>query len=252
MARLIVLGSSGAISDADHDHTHFVLLGDRGSVVLVDCGSNPFPKLERVGISSEGLQDVILTHFHPDHVYGLPIFLMELWLMGRIQPLHLYGLHHCLHRVDGLMNAYQWDTWPNFFPVHFHRVSECASAPVLENEDFCIRAWPTQHFIPTFGLRIEIKTTGTVVGYSGDTEPSPDIVALARDADLLVHEAAGEGFGHSSAVQAGETATGAHAKKLVLIHYNARRDSPHMLIEEAQTTFAGPIEVAEDFSEYEI
>jgi ribonuclease Z len=252
MARLIVLGSSGAVSDADHDHTHFVLKGDLGSVVLVDCGSNPRSKLEQVGISSEDLQDVILTHFHPDHVYGLPILLMELWLLGRTQPLHLYGLHHCLHRVEGLMDAYLWDTWPNFFPVHFHRVSECAGVPVLENDDFRIRAWPTKHFIPTFGLRIEIKTTGTVVGYSCDTEPATEIVELARDVDLLVHEAAGEGFGHSSAAQAGETATQARAKRLALIHYNSWRDTSHSLVEEARTTFAGPVDLAKDFSEYEI
>jgi ribonuclease BN (tRNA processing enzyme) len=68
MARLIILGSASAVSDAEHDNTHFLLQGDHGSVILVDCGSNPIGKLSRHGIHFDQLSDLILTHFHPDHV----------------------------------------------------------------------------------------------------------------------------------------------------------------------------------------
>lgn len=251
MARLIILGSAAAVSNAEHDNTHFLLEGDRGDVVLVDCGSNPLPKLERCGIEPGQLQAMILTHFHPDHVSGVPILLMQLWVLGRQHPLHIYGLHHCLQRVQTLMlDGFQWDTWPNFFPVIFHTLPEQPDVSLLENDDFAIRCWPTKHFIPTIGLRIEVKTSRKIVAYSCDTEPIPHIVELARDADLLLHEATGASFGHSSAAQAGQVATQAGARRLVLVHYDGRQKDPLPLVSEARATFAGPVERAEDFQEF--
>jgi ribonuclease Z len=252
MARLIILGSAAAVTDATHDNTHFLLQGDHGSLVLVDCGGNPAAKLPRFNLDLESLGDLILTHFHPDHVYGLPNLLMQMWLLGRKNPLRIYGLHHCLYRVRRMMDDYQWRTWPNFFPVTFHTLPERDNAPVLNNGDFGIAAWPTKHFIPTIGLRIDVKTTQQTIAYSGDTEPIPGVVDLARAADLLLHEAAGEGFGHSSAAQAGEVASEAGVKRLVLIHYKVGIANPSPLVDQARTTFDGPVELADDNKVYTI
>ncbi|NDJ62563.1 MAG: ribonuclease Z [Chloroflexi bacterium] len=173
MARVIILGSAAAVSDADHDNTHFILVGERSGPILVDCGSNPLGKIHKLGIEDATMQDMILTHFHPDHVSGVPNMLMHMWLLGRQEPLRIYGLNHCINRTEDMMLGFSWDSWPNFFPVTFYRVLERDNAPVLENEDFRIRAWPTKHFIPTIGLRIENKLTGKVLAYSCDTEPIP-------------------------------------------------------------------------------
>lgn len=251
MARLIVLGSASAVSDDQHDNTHLLLEGEN-SVVLIDCGSNPVVKMKRFGIHYERLTDMILTHFHPDHVYGVPILLMHMWLLGRKRALRVYGINHCLERTEDMMHAFSWATWPNFFPVAFHRVLERPDSLVLDNDDFRITAFPVKHFIPTIGLRIIVKSSGKIVGYTCDTEPIPLLVEIGRNADLFIHEAAGTDEGHSSAAQAGEIATEAHAKKLVLIHYNVWDTDPHALVPEAESTFGGEVELAEDYSVYEI
>ena len=157
MARLVILGSSNAVNDATHDYTHFLLIGERDTPVLVDAGSNPLGKIKDLGIDDEAVQDVILTHFHPDHVSGVPNMMMHMWLLGRKAPMRFYGLHHCINRTEDIMAAHGWQEWPNFFPVAFHRVSERFCAPVMENNDFRITAWPVKHFVPTIGLRIENK-----------------------------------------------------------------------------------------------
>lgn len=250
MARIHILGSAAAISDPEHDYTHFLLVGDE-TTVLVDCGSNPLGKIHAIGINDDAIQDIILTHFHPDHVAGVPNMLMQMWLLGRREGLHFYALNHCANRVEDMMLAFSWDTWPDFFPVEFNRVAERPCAPVLENDDFCILSWPTKHFVPTIGLRIENKRTGKVLAYSCDTEPIPELIDLARNADLLIHESAGQGFGHSSAAQAGEIATRSGAKSLYLIHYQVWNTDPRPLVDEARQTYDGPIFLSIDEDVYE-
>ena len=250
MAQIAILGTAAAVSDAEHDYTHFLLIGDT-STVLVNCGSNPLGKIRNLGVQDDAVQDIILTHFHPDHVSGVPNMLMHMWLLGRRSPLRFYALHHCANRVEDMMLSFSWDTWPDFFPVTLNRVSERDCAPVLENDDFRIFAWPTKHFVPTVGLRIENKRTGRVLAYSSDTEPIPAIIDIARDADILIHEAAGSGVGHSSAAEAGEIATEAHAKALYLIHYEVWNTDPRPLVDEARQTYSGPIVLCEDGDIYE-
>ncbi|PJF43828.1 MAG: MBL fold metallo-hydrolase [Phototrophicales bacterium] len=253
MARLIVLGSAAAVSDTEHDNTHFVLQGER-SVVLVDCGSNPMVKLRRFGIDHNQVTDMILTHFHPDHVYGVPMLLMHLWLLGRRIPLRVHGLDHCLLRTEDLMSAFSWDDWPQFFPVAFHRVLAEDGYLVLDNEDFRIWSWPVKHYnIPTIGLRIESKKSGKLISYSCDTAPISAVQNLAQDADILIHESTGhDPKGHSSAYEAGQIAAKADCKRLILIHYEVWEHDPTPLIDEARVAYDGPIELATDFNVYDI
>lgn len=245
MARVLILGTAAAVRDATHDNTHFLLVGEHGSV-LVDCGSNPLGKIQDEGLDDRELQDVVLTHFHPDHVSGVPNMLMHMWQLGRQQPLRFYGLHHCMNRMEDMMVDFSWHEWPNFFPVTFNRVSERFNAPVMENEDFRIAAWPVQHFVPTVGLRIENKKTGRVLAYTCDTNPTPSLLELGKGADLLIHEAAGEGFGHSSARQAGQTATATNARSLYLIHYWVWNTDPSPLVGQAKETYDGPVHLCQD------
>lgn len=251
MAKLVVLGSAAAVNDAKHDYTHFLLIGERSAPVLIDAGSNPLGKIKELGINDEGLEDVILTHFHPDHVSGIPNMMMHMWQLGRRTPLRIYGLHHCINRTEDMMAGFGWREWPDFFPVSFQRVSERSRAPVMENDDFRITAWPVNHFVPTIGLRIENKLTGKILAYSCDTEPCNTLFELAKDADLLIHEAAGPPPGHSTARQAGETATRVNAKSLLLIHYQVWNHDSSLLLPEAQETYVGPVTVCKDYDVFD-
>ena len=246
MPKLIFLGTSNAIPAKGHENTHMALLGEK-RVVLVDCSSNPLLRLEQVGVDFNDLTDLILTHFHPDHVGGISQLLMDMWLMGRHRPLNIYGLHHTLDRVEGVMGFYGWSEWPNFFPVAFFRVPLEEMSLVLECEEFRIFSSPVQHFIPTMGLRMEFPGTGKVVAYSCDTEPCPQVLRLAEGANILIHEASGPLPGHSSAGQAGEAAARAEVESLYLIHYPTGRFASGDLVAEAREQFKGPIALAEDF-----
>lgn len=249
MSKIIILGSASAVPDAHHENSHMVLQGPN-NIILIDCTGRPLVNLKQAGIDFKEVGDMILTHFHPDHVGSVPQFMMSSWLSGRSGPMRVYGLHHCLKRVEDLMMAFHWDEWPGFFPVAFHHLPERENVHVLDCEDFIITASPVRHYVPTVGLRIVAKDSGFVFAYSSDTIPCPEVVRLAKDADLLIHEATGdEPLGHSSAAQAGEMAKEAGAKRLGLIHYNVWNTEPGHLVDEAKDTFDGPVFLCEDFQE---
>lgn len=249
MAKIVTLGTAAAIPDETHTSTHLALEGEWG-FFLIDCGGNPILRMRHAGFNLERLQGLIITHFHPDHVAGVPILLMDTWLLGRAAPLPVYGSQDVVERFDKMMDLFRRDEWPGFFDTPCYVVPDEVGALVLENDEFRITGAPVEHVVPTMGLRIENKRTGGVVAYSSDTTPCDAVVELARGADILIHEAAEPTPGHSSATQAGEIARRAGAKRLVLIHY---RPAPHKYarwIEEATTTFGGPVELAQDFGAY--
>jgi ribonuclease Z len=249
MSKLIILGSASAVPDATHENTHMLLRGENDTV-LIDCNGRPLVNLQKAGVSFKDVSDLILTHFHPDHVGAVPQFMMSSWLSGRSAPMRVYGLHHCLERVEDLMMAFHWDEWPGFFPVAFHHLPEREGILVMDGQDFTITASPVRHYVPTIGLRVVDKETKFVLALSSDTVPCPETVRLAQGADLLIHEATGdEPLGHSSAAQAGAIAQEAGAKRLGLVHYNVWNTSTDHLVDEAKATFNGPVFLCEDMME---
>jgi ribonuclease Z len=250
MPALIILGSSNAVPDESHENTHMAVVG-RERTLLIDCVSTPVVRLRQAGIALESIRDLILTHFHPDHVSGVPSLLMSLWLLGRKTPLDIYGLAPTLDRVEKLMAFYDWASWPNFFTVRFHRLPPQEATLVLETDEFRVLASPVRHLVPTIGLRIEFPPSGKVLAYSCDTQPCQEVVRLAAGADVLLHEAAGGGIGHSSAAQAGQVAREAGARALYLIHYPTGGFDPSPLIAEAQKAYEGPVSLATDFMRLE-
>ncbi len=249
MARVVALGTAAAVPNAQHATTYLAVEGRQG-FLLIDCGERPLIRIRHAGLELHRLQGLIITHFHPDHVLGIPILLMNTWLLGRTEPLPVYGLQDALERFEAMMGLFRWEEWPDFFPSPCHVTDEEIGALVLEDDEFRITSAPVKHLVPTIGLRIENKLSGGVLAYSGDTEPCDAVVELARGADILIHEAARSTLGHSSAAQAGEIAQRAGAARLVLIHYRPAAWKYDRWLEEAASTFDGPVELAQDFREY--
>jgi ribonuclease Z len=250
VAKVITLGTAAAVPSETNANTYLAFEGELG-FFLVDCGDNPILRIQHAGLALERFRGLILTHFHPDHVATVPILLMDTWLLKRTDPLPIYGLQDVVDRYNVLMDLFRRDEWPGFFDTPCHVIPEKVGAFVLEDDDFRITAAPVQHVVPNMGLRVENKRGDGVVAYSSDTSPCDAVVELARDADILIHEAAEPTPGHSGAAQAGEIARRAGARRLVLVHY---RPAPHKYdrwIEEAAAVFGGPVELGQDLKTYE-
>jgi ribonuclease Z len=245
MTRLVFLGTAHAVPDEMHENSHMLLVGDERSL-LIDCSTNPIVRLRMLGLDVDNPTDMLLTHFHPDHVAGVPSYLLSSWLMGRKRALNIYALAYTLERLQVLMDLYEWETWLNFYTVNFIEISPEELTPFLVADEFRVFSSPVKHVVPNIGLRVEFQVSGKVLAYSSDTQPCQEVVRLAQGADVLVHEATGEFEWHSSAVQAGNIARLAGVKQLYLIHYSPGGGNPVQLIDQARETFDGPVHLAED------
>ncbi|MGA9398120.1 MAG: MBL fold metallo-hydrolase [Anaerolineaceae bacterium] len=248
MAKITILGSSAAVPDAAHANSQ-LLVTLKDTCTLIDCGDSTYLRLVAAGIGIDQVTDLILTHFHPDHVGGLPALLITLWLLKRQTQLVIHGLEDTLDRAEAMMKLYKWETWKGFYPVNFHRLKAEELTSVIITDEWKVVASPVCHLIPTIGLRMEFAS-GSIATYSSDTEPCAAVMRLGKEADLLLHESVGETRGHSSGVQAADIARQAEAKRLVLIHYPAEKSTE--LLNEARTEFAGEVTLAEDGAVYEV
>lgn len=250
MLKLTILGSAAAVADSHHENTYMVLQSQKSSL-LIDCAGNPMGRLEQAKVNRETLDGLLITHHHPDHIYGVPVLLLGLWLTGRERPFVIYGSRRALQVIPKMMRLMEWQVWPDMYPITYHEIPWQEKARLIDHDDYTIYTSPVQHLMPTVGLRIESKKTGKVLAYSGDTRPCDSVVRLAQGADILIHESNGPFPGHSTPVEAGQIAQRAGVKRLVLIHYNVFTEDLDAWREVATTAFDGPVELAEDFKVFE-
>ena len=250
MPRVVTLGTSAALPHDTREFTYLLVEG-LSEAYLIDCAGSPLQRLLSARLPRHKLEGLLVTHHHPDHIYGVSVLLTGLWLDGRDRPFHIDGPTGSMAAIQAIGETHGWADWPEWLQIVYHPVEQRESAPVLETPEFLITGSPGMHLtVATMAIRVEAKATGGVFVYSSDTEPCSAIVHLARGADLLIHEATGEQPGHSSPAQAATVAQRAGVGKLVLVHYPRAEDSQGML-EEAATKFSGPVEVARDMASYD-
>ncbi len=236
----LLLGYAASVATPQVWPTHFALRTHAG-LMLIDLPGDPHLHLPRFGLDPARAEHLVLTHFHPDHVSGLPLFLQNLALRGRRRPLHVHGPAATLQRAQAWLRALDWEPWPWAYAIQWHAPA-VGRTPTLLLEWGSVRVFAAtmQHVVPTWGLRVE-GPSGRAVAYSADTEPNPALDALARDAAWLFHEATGPYPGHSTPAQAGQTARRAHAQRLYLVHLDPMTAAES--VAQARAAFAGPVEV---------
>ena len=254
MTQVIMLGTGAAYSDPSREQTYLVVKGRRNAV-LVDCGGSPTQRLARAGVALNSIDHIVLTHHHPDHLYGLPVFLLDLWLAKRKRVLHIYGLRETLRAAKRMMQAFEWERWfeYGFFPIEFHAIPNKPRTLVFHTDEFSVFASPTKHSLPAIAVCVVSQASGKAMVYSSDTVMCAAVAELASGADLLIHEAtmlSRASHGHSSAVQAGMVAHQAGVKKLVLTHLPPGADAKKYHA-AAKKNFKGQVIVSRDFARYE-
>ena len=137
--QLVFLGTAGATPTVDRGSPATLIIRG-GERILVDCGEGTQRQLMRsVGLARIGT--ILLTHLHGDHYLGLPGLLKTYSLLGREEPLTLYGpsgLYELLRDAERLVGRPR-------FPF---LVEEVGEGVILENEDYRLITAATEHGLP--------------------------------------------------------------------------------------------------------
>jgi ribonuclease Z len=255
MRRFGFLGTSGAVPSAERDTISLVFEDDAG-LVLVDCGGSPVQRLRRMGLDPLRLTHVVVTHLHPDHAYGLPALLQCLMLLSRSAALPIVCRPEHVEPLATLLGLFQLG--PRLgFSAPLTPIDLAAGARAFAIGALRVSTSPNEHgSMPNFAVRVDVDG-GPAVVYSSDTQPCDAVVALARGADTLIHEATfphrdrGRFGVHSTATEAGHVAARAGVRRLILAHVEA--DYHHQLdalADEARKQFGGVVEVARELALY--
>lgn len=246
-AELTVLGSGTAVPRADRASSCY-LLRHQGTCLLIDLGPGSLQRAAAAGADLEQLDGVLLTHVHPDHcadLVALQFALMNPGPRSGLPPLPVFCHPAAALLVSRLRNA-----WPGWLAVGPERLQLIPVQPgrVELPGGWLAEVLPLRHHESSLGWRLTLPQ-GPTVAFSGDTVESPELLALARDADLFVLEAAGpDGAplpGHLTPRRAGAVAAACGARELLLTHfYPATLAEP---IEVAvRETFEGRLTLAQD------
>lgn len=221
------LGTSSAVHSNTRSHPSIVLKAF-GETILFDCGEGTQRQLIYAKISPMKISKIFITHYHGDHILGIPGLLQSMSFRGRETKLTIYGPKG----LDNLRDAISSLGFPNFdFPLEWIEVD---SGTIIENEEYVIRAQRVKHntltlaysveelkkprFLrqkaidlgvpvgPDFGklhngIAVEVNgeiikpeqvlgppRKGRKITYSGDTKPCEEMIEFAKESDLLIHE----------------------------------------------------------------
>lgn len=277
--RLILLGTAGGPRPRKSRSAPAQVIIANDTPYVVDCGNGVARQLVLAGVPLAGIRHIFITHHHSDHNADYGNLLLLAWASGLRTPVDAWGPPP-LERMTRLffeMNAYDIGVRmadARLVPlgplIHVHEQSQ--SGVVLQDETMKVTAALVHHppVVPAFAYRFDTADRSIVI--SGDTTASDPLINLARNADILVHEAlypagldrlvAGMRNApdlkksilshHTSVEDVGRVAQAAGVKTLVLSHLVPAEDpsiSDQMWIDAASKHFRGSIIVGKDLTE---
>ncbi|MGM5487577.1 MAG: ribonuclease Z [Nanobdellota archaeon] len=223
-----ILGTTCMVPTKERNHSASLLRYNQYGL-LFDCGEGTQRQIKLADLRLTEITHLFISHWHGDHVLGIPGLLQSLGAAEYQHTLHIYGPKGTQEHMDNMLKAFVFD---NRIDVQVHEIHH--DGPILENRRFTVSAYHLEHGITTLGYRF-IETDqrrinlefiqkkgipqgpllgklqanqsiihneetitpdqatyvvpGKKVGIIADTLLCPNCNRIAEDADLLISEA---------------------------------------------------------------
>lgn len=279
-AKVILLGTGTPIPDPSSSGPSVAVVAN-GQAYLFDAGPGVVrraqaaaEKFRVAALDAVNLTRLFFTHLHSDHTLGYPDVMLTPWVVGRQQPLEVFGPIGTEAMTDNLKKAYAADFKvrteglehlnPKALAVNVHEIRE--AGPVYRDENVTVRSMDVPHGTWPQAFAYAIDAGGRSIVISGDTAPSEAILEACKGCDVLVHEVySAEWFDvlfgarrgqyhanfHTSTKQLAELASKCKPKLLVLYHqlYFGPRERVD-LEAEIRKGYSGKVVNGRDLSAY--
>ena len=186
--QLRFVGCGDALGSGGRFNTCFHVTGAHVNF-LIDCGASSLPALKRLDIARDGIDLILITHFHGDHFGGLPFLLLDAQFTRRSRPLVIAGPQGIEAKLAALREAlfeHSSKTAQRF------DLSVVALTPEQSRTFGDVKVTP---YLVVHGesggpfLAYRVETEGRIITYSADTEWTDMLIPAARGADLFIAEA---------------------------------------------------------------
>jgi ribonuclease BN (tRNA processing enzyme) len=275
-AKVVLLGTRGGprVNKGPANPANLVIAGGRRYVV--DCGYGVTRQLVNAGVEAHEVRTILITHNHSDHMLELGPLIYSAWAGGLREPIDVWGPPPLAKALPAFMDymAFDIDTRiedegrPDLRKlVRVHEFE--AQGTVFEAPGLKVSATRVRHPPITNAYAYRFDTPGRSIVLSGDTTYSPELIALAKGADVLVHEVMHLGglerllsrnpnastlrehllASHTTTEQLGRVAAEAQVKTLVMSHLVPGDDptiTEAMWLEDVRKNFAGEIVLGRD------
>lgn len=273
--KVVLLGTGTPNADPLR-HGSAVAIVVKDQAYLVDCGPGVVRRAAAAAVKGipalapPRLTRAFLTHHHSDHTVGYPDLIFTPWVLGRNEPLVVYGPPGTQAMTDHLLAAYAEDIRerreglePANDQGHRVLVHEFSAGSIYADDHVRVEAFRVHHGSwPAFGFKF--FTPDRTIVISGDTRPFPGLAAHYRDCDVLIHEVySARGFAtrppawqryhsnvHTSTHELAELANQARPDLLILTHHLFWGTTEEELVAEVREHYDGPVVCGRDLDVY--
>lgn len=253
MIEVCFLGTGGSVATRERDNTSF-LINRNGALILVDCPGGVIQKIKKLNFDPRQVSIILVTHIHPDHVYGLPSFV------------HSLMLDECRIQLIGSRQTTKFcRDYLDLFELRDKKIKtrvEFVSLKAGNNYQFkgSLKCSPLKvpHSPSSLAYHFYFEDEGKELIYSGDTPPSPLLFKQAEGIDCLIHDSSApsrffEEFPslrtmHTSSLELGELSERSRVKCLIPCHFFGEVEfSLSEIEEEIRKNYKGKLIIPKDF-----
>lgn len=197
--RVVVCGSASPLGNDPARAQACIAVLTPEHFFLFDVGARSPQRIGQARLPMNRLDGVFLTHYHSDHIAGLPDVNLTSWVQGRSGKLEVFGPVGVETIVDGMNLAYRLDRGyrtthhgSELLPPETGAMTavQIATDGIAWQDDLLtVTAFPVNHdpIKPAVGYRVDYRGRSVVI--SGDTVATDSLFEAAAGADLLLHDA---------------------------------------------------------------
>ena len=149
----IALVGTGGMMPLPNRFLSSALIRYNGELILIDCGECTQVSLNKLGWGFKQINTICFTHFHADHIAGLPGLLLTIGNSAKTEPMKLIGPKYLKHIVKSLCVI-----TPLPFELEFYELS--GNNTLFKDNDLTISTLPVEHWVDCFAYRFDLKRKG--------------------------------------------------------------------------------------------